>query len=75
MIEYIFYAIVGAYYVSFCVALAHAEYKDRRNEHNKRMREFQNLADQNTLQIEMFLERDTSNRRLEPIIEESEFSV
>jgi hypothetical protein len=72
MLEYIFCSIYGAYCLSFCVAVAHAIYKEQQIERLERIREYDNLSDID-IRLEMFSEREVKTRlRLEPIMEVDE---
>ena len=71
MLEYICGSIIGAYYISFCVALAYTIYKERRNERLVRIREYENLSNVD-IRLEMFLEGEVTSSRLESIIEVDE---
>jgi len=72
MLEYIFCSIYGAYCLSFCIAVAHAIYKEQQIERLERIREYENLSNID-IRLEMFLESEVkTSSRLEPIMEEDE---
>jgi len=76
MIEYIFLSIVSTYCMCFCVAFAHALYKEARDERRKRIIEYEVLSRQN-LSRDSFLESNILNSRmqLESITEVDESEV
>jgi len=77
MIEFIFYGIIGAYYITFFSSVAHAEYKDSQKDHRKIALEYDEMSREDP-GIVMFLESELVNIRgnkLPTIIEEKVFEV
>lgn len=71
MLEYICYGCIGTYYFSFCAFAGYTCYQERREESEARIREYQQINQQNPPNIEMMPERQFSRlHSLDTIVEE-----
>ena len=77
MLEYICYGCIATYYCSFCAMAGYTCYKERQEERQRRLREYQEVTQEMPPNITMIPERQYARQinRMETIIEEIEESI